>query len=116
MARQADQVVADIRATRARLGGRVASLTSLDRVMGDLRARPVAWIGGGLLAGLLVGRVWGGSLLSLGRRRIESKVRSQVQSGLGAALLAAWGPRFASRRGPGAGESGTPAVPDRPSA
>jgi hypothetical protein len=112
--RKADQVVAEIRATRARLGQRVGGLVSLDSLVGEVRTRPAIWIGGGVLAGVLFGRFWGGSLLRQGRQRIQGRIASQVKMSLGAALLAALGPQFA--RGGSSGGTGVgPSEPlDRP--
>ena len=103
MAQQADRLVSEIRTTRARLGARVGRLGSPDQVVGEVRRHPLAWIGAGLLAGLLVGRVWGPSLLRRGQEKLQAKVRSQLQFTLGSALLAALGPqlgRVRRRRGP----------------
>jgi hypothetical protein len=114
MERKADQVVAEIRATRARLGHRVSSLVSLDSLVGEIRSRPAIWIGGGALAGVLFGRFWGGSLLRQSRQRIQAKIVSQVKTGLGAALLAALGPQFARGGGTRVAGEGPPEPRDRP--
>jgi hypothetical protein len=98
VASKAELLVADIRATRARLAERVNRFASLDRLADEVRARPMAWIGGGLLAGAVVGRIWGGSLLRMGRLHAEEKLRSKLQMGLGAALLGALGPRLGGSR------------------
>ena len=88
MAREADRIVAEIRASRARLGNELGELVPGRGLVHRMQARPVAWIAGGLFAGLLVGRLWGKPLLQAGKDYASNRLRDRARGAV-ATLVAA---------------------------